>query len=463
MLDVRLIRENPDTVRDSLRRRSDSTSLALIDDVLRLDGHRRDSQSKADDLRAQLNTASKTFGSFKGHAAQGGLDPSDVLEDAGAMGLLTVRGNHNSASLAQRTTAELLELLQSALRELSDTADDAVGEVSATDRSLNEKLMEFPNLPLPSAPVGDSESDNVEVRQWGEIPLFDGFEPKPHWDLAPDLGILDFDRGTRISGSRFYVLRGRGARLQRSLISWMLSVHTAEHGYTELYLPALVTEETLRASGQLPKFADNLYRDTEDDLWLVPTAEVPLTSMHRGEILEAAQLPLRYAAYTPCFRREKMSAGRDVRGIKRGHQFDKVEMYKFVEPETSIDELETMTADAEDLLQRLGLTYRVVELCTGDLGSAAAKTYDIEVWAPGCQEWLEVSSCSTTEDYQARRADIRYRPEPGARPQFVHTLNGSGLALPRVLIALLETYQQPDGSVTIPEALHAFTGFDRLE
>ena len=437
--------------------------MALIDDVLRLDGQRREAQSRADDIRSELNAASKTFGAFRGRADHGALTAAEMVEDATARRLLTTYGGHDPRSLASRRIADLMEDLQEALRGLSDAADGAVGETSAADASLNRKLLEFPNLPLASVPDGSSETDNREVRRWGEMPNFAAFEPQPHWDLAPSLGILDFDRGSRMSGSRFYVLRGRGARLQMALIHWMLSVHTAEHDYTELYLPFVVTEETLLASGQLPKFTDNLYRDAEDDVWLVPTAEVPLTSMHRGEILEAAQLPLRYATYSPCFRREKMSAGRDVRGIKRGHQFDKVEIYKFVEPDRSLDELETLTADAEDLLQRLGLTYRVIELYAGDLGSAAAKTYDIEVWAPGCREWLEVSSCSTTEDYQARRADIRYRPEPGARPRFVHTLNGSGLALPRLMIAILESFQQADGSVTIPEPLHALTGFDRIQ
>ena len=408
-----------------------------------------------------MNTSSRTFGAWKGRASRGALDRDEIVDDD-AVELLTSYGGHDRASLSSGSVQDLLDHLQTALRGLSDAVGDAVAQVSAAEASVTQKLLEFPNLPLPSAPDGTSETDNVEVRSWGELPSFPGFDPKPHWDLGPELGIIDFDRGARMSGSRFYVLRGPGARLQRALISWMLAVHAAEHGYTELYLPVVVTEETLRASGQLPKFAGNLYRDAEDDLWLIPTAEVPLTSMHRGEILDAAQLPLRYAAYTPCFRREKMSFGRDVRGIKRGHQFDKVEMYKFVEPEESLGELEALTADAEDLLQRLGLAYRIVELCAGDLGSAAAKTYDIEVWAPGCQEWLEVSSCSTTEDYQARRADIRYRPEPGARPRFVHTLNGSGLALPRLMIALLETYQLPDGSIGIPEPLHSFTGFDRI-
>ena len=433
-----------------------------MDDVLGLDGQRREAQSRADDLRAELNAASRRFGVFRGRAGRGNLESGEILGDDSALRLMTAYGSDDPTSFASRPVEELLERFQEALRGLSDTADGATGEVSSYDSPLREKLLELPNLPLPNVPDGHSEIDNREVRQWGKMPAFSGFDPQPHWDLAPALGILDFDRGTRMSGSRFYILRAQGARLQRALIHWMLNVHTAEHGYTEVYLPAVVTEETLRASGQLPKFAENLYRDVQDDLWLVPTAEVPLTSMHRGEILEAAQLPIQYAAYTPCFRREQMSAGRDVRGIKRGHQFDKVEMYKFVDPDRSLDELEILAGDAEDLLQRLGLTYRVVELCAGDLGSTAAKTYDIEVWAPGCGEWLEVSSCSTTEDFQARRADIRYRPEPGARPKYVHTLNGSGLALPRLMIALLETFQRPDGSVAIPEPLQALTGFDQI-
>ncbi len=448
-------------MREALARRGDRVAVSLVDRALKFDEERRHAQVRADDLRGLLNSSSRTFGPLIGRASRGALDREEIT-GPDLTELLVRHGGQDSAALASASVSDLLDHLQATLRNMSETADAAAARVSAAEASLTEVLLEFPNLPLPSAPNGMSEADNVEVRSWGEPPAFVGFDPQPHWDLGPKLGIIDFDRGTRISGSRFYVLRGPGARLQRALISWMLAVHTDEHGYTELYLPAIVIEETVRASGQLPKFGSNLYRDAEEDFWLVPTAEVPLTSMHRGEILDAAQLPVRYAAYTPCFRREKYSLGRDVRGIKRGHQFDKVEMYKFVEPEKSADELETLTADAEDLLQRLGLAYRVIELCAGDLGSAAAKTYDIEVWAPGCQEWLEVSSCSTTEDYQGRRADIRYRPEPGARPRFVHTLNGSGLALPRLMIALLETYQSSDGSVTIPEPLRAFTGFDKI-
>jgi seryl-tRNA synthetase len=284
------------------------------------------------------------------------------------------------------------------------------------------------------------------------LPEF-GYAPRPHWEIGEALDIIDFARGVKLSGTRFYLLKGAGALLQRALITFMLDLHVKEHGYTEIYPPYMVRRECMIGSSNLPKFADNLYHDEEDDFWFVPTAEVPLTNVHREEILEPGALPIHYAAYSACFRREKMAAGKDTRGIKRGHQFDKVEMYKFTEPHTSFEELDRMVADAEDVCRKLGIPYRVVQLCTADLGFASAKSYDIEMWAPGCQEWLEVSSCSNCTDFQARRANIRYRPEPGAKPQFPHTLNGSGLALPRVLIAVLENYQQPDGSVKVPEAL----------
>jgi seryl-tRNA synthetase len=316
--------------------------------------------------------------------------------------------------------------------------------------------MELRNLPHPSVPDGPDETYNVVIAQEGEPRTFD-FTPKPHWELGEALDIIDFERGVKLSGSRFYVLKGPGARLQRALIQWMLDLH-GKQGYDEVYTPFVVKEQCMWGARQLPKFRDNLYRDVEDDLWLVPTAEVPVTNLHRDEILDADQLPLRYCAYTPCFRREKMSAGRDVRGIKRGHQFDKVEMYMFVRPETSYDELEKLRADAEETCRLLGLPFRTKELCTGDLGFAATRTYDIEVWAPGQGEWLEVSSCSNVEAFQARAANIRYRPEPGARPEYVHTLNGSGLGLPRTLIAILENYQQADGSVVIPEVLRPYMG-----
>ena len=294
------------------------------------------------------------------------------------------------------------------------------------------------------------------VREEGEKRSFD-FQPRPHWELGERLGIIDFERGVKISGTRFYVLRGEGARLQRALISFMLDLHTREHGYTEVYPPAMVRRECLYGTGNLPKFGDNLYRDVEDDFWFVPTAEVPVTNLYRDEILDGASLPLKHVAYTPCFRREKMSAGRDVRGIKRGHQFDKVEMVKFVEPSTSDAELSSLLDDAEDGCRSLGIPYRVVQRCTGDLSFVAAMKYDIEVWAPGCGEWLEVSSCSNFRDFQARRAQIRYRNEKG-KNELVHTLNGSGLALPRVMIAVLETYQRADGSIEIPTVLRPYFG-----
>jgi seryl-tRNA synthetase len=335
----------------------------------------------------------------------------------------------------------------------------AEAAVEAAEAEFARRILEVPNFPHPAVPVGPDESANVVVRTVGEPRRFD-WKPLPHWDLGPALGIIDFERGVKISGSRFYVLRGTGARLQRALITWMLDLHTREHGYTEVYPPAMVKTECAVGTGQLPKFGDTMYRDAEEDFWFVPTAEVPVTNLYRDEVLEASQLPIAHVAYTPCFRREKMSAGRDVRGIKRGHQFDKVEMVKFVRPETSDDELVRLLSDAEDVCRRLGLPHRVVEMCTGDLSFTAARKYDVEVWAPGCEEWLEVSSCSNFRDFQARRANIRYRPAPRAKPELVHTMNGSGLALPRVMIAVLENYQRADGSVTVPEVLRPYVGSD---
>jgi seryl-tRNA synthetase len=305
-------------------------------------------------------------------------------------------------------------------------------------------------------PVGPDESHNVIVRQEGEPRPFD-FEPVPHWDLGPTLDIVDFERGVKLSGSRFYVLKGLGARLQRALITWMLDLHQAQ-GYTEVYAPYMVRREMMVGAAQLPKFEDNIYRDAEEDYWFIGTSEIPLTNLHRDEILPPGSLPLHYVAYSACFRREKMSAGRDVRGMKRGHQFDKVEMYKLTEPEQSFEELESLVRDAEAVCLDLEIPYRLVEMCTGELGFQAAKKYDLELWAPGAGEWLEVSSISNCTDFQARRANIRFRPERGAKPRFVHTLNGSGLALPRVMIAVMENYQQSDGSILVPEALRPYMG-----
>ncbi len=416
MIDLKLIREHPDLVREAIARLN---ATAPIDEILALDGKRRDLLQQVEALKAQRNAVSKEISRLKDEAARAAR-----IEEMRAVG--------------------------EEIRRLDE-------DVRAVDERLNLLLLEVPNLPHPDVPVGKDESENVVVRTVGEPRRFD-FEPLPQWELGPSLGIIDFERGVKISGSRFYMLMRDGARLQRALISYMLDLHIQKHGYTEVYPPYLVRREALVGTGNLPKFAENLYHDCEDDLWLIPTAEVPVTNLHREEILEAGTLPLYYVAYTACFRREKAAAGKDTRGIKRVHQFDKVEMVKFVEPQASDRELDTLVANAEDVCVGLGIPHRVVQMCTGDLSFTAAMKYDVEMWAPGCVEWLEVSSCSNFRDFQARRAGIRYRPVPGARPEFVHTLNGSGLALPRVLIAVLENYQQADGSVAIPEALRPYMG-----
>ncbi|MBE0431640.1 MAG: serine--tRNA ligase [Dehalococcoidia bacterium] len=412
MLDIKLIRENLDFVRQALARRGDVFGL---DEIVELDEHYRSLLRQTEELRAQHNEASRQLGLSKDK-------PPQLIAQMRQMG-------------------ELISSLQEQTR--------------VAKARLDSLLLDLPNLPHSDVPSGTSEADNVVVRSWGQ-PKDLPFEPLPHWELGERLGIIDFQQGVKLSGTRFYVLKGLGARLQRALISFMLDVHLGEHGYTEVYLPSMVKRECMEGSGHLPKFADNLYHDEEDDFWFVPTAEVPLTNLHRDEILSVDDLPLRYVAYTPCFRREKMSAGADTRGIKRGHQFDKVELYKFTVPESSDEELGKLVADAEDICRKLEIPHRVVQLCTGDLGFAACKTYDIEMWAPGCAEWLEVSSCSNCGNFQARRANIRYRPGPGAKPRLVHTLNGSGLALPRVLISVLENYQQADGTVLVPEVLEPY-------
>lgn len=416
MLDIRLIREQTAMVIEMLGRAG--VEQAHVEAVLAFDEQRRQLLREVEQLKALRNTVSKEIGRMK-----------DATE--------------RDVRIAE-------------MRQVGDRIAEMDREIAELELRQQEALAGLRNLPHPDVPDGPDESQNVVIAQEGVLRTFD-FQPKPHWELGTALDIIDFERGVKLSGSRFYVLKGLGARLQRALIQWMLDLH-GQQGYREVYTPFVVKEETVYASGQLPKFRDNLYRDVEDDLWLVPTAEVPMTSLHRDEILEADQLPLHYCAYTPCFRREKMSAGRDVRGIKRGHQFDKVEMYKFVRPETSYDELEKMRADAEETCRKLGIPFRTKILCTGDLGFASTKTYDIELWAPGQEEWLEVSSCSNVESFQARRANVRYRPEPGARPEFVHTLNGSGLGMPRTVIAIMENYQQADGSIVVPEVLRPYLG-----
>jgi seryl-tRNA synthetase len=345
-------------------------------------------------------------------------------------------------------------------REETGRLGDRIGELDDELRKVEEEqsrlMLWVPNLPHGSVPNGPDDSYNIAHPPKGVArPEFD-FRPKPHWDLGPELSIIDFERGVKLSGTRFYVLRGMGARLQRAIIQFMLDFHVSRHGYTEIYPPFMVRSEMFVGAAQLPKFADNIYRDAEEDYMWLGTAEIALTNLHRDEILEEAELPLKYVAYTPCFRREKMSAGRDVRGIKRGHQFDKVEMYRFTTPETSYQHLEEMVQDAGDICEALELPYRVVEMVTGDLGFAAAKKFDLEVWAAGCEEWLEVSSASNCEAFQARRANAKYRPADGGRPQFVHTLNASGLALPRVMIAILENNQQEDGTILVPKVLQKY-------
>ena len=415
MLDINLIREKPELVKNAMR---DLNAEAPIDEVLSLDATRREALKEVEALRAERNTVSKEIGRSRDQ---------------------------------EERQAKIVRM-----RAVGDKIDTLEAELKAVEHELHNAMLQVPNLPGRDVPAGPDEEHNVIVRQEGELRVFD-FEPVPHWDLGPTLDIIDFERGVKLSGTRFFVLKGLGARLQRALGAWMLDLHL-EQGYTEIYPPLMVRREMMVGAAQLPKFEENIYRDAEEDYWFIGTGEIPLTNLHRDEILPPGTLPLNYTAYTSCFRREKMSAGRDVRGIKRVHQFDKVEMYKLAEPETSDDELEAMVRDAEAVCQGLEIPYRLVEMCTGDLGFQAAKKYDLELWAPGVEEWLEVSSISNCTDFQARRANIRYRPEKSSKARYVHTLNGSGLALPRTLIAIMENYQQADGSITVPEVLQPYMG-----
>ncbi len=416
MLDINLIREDAERVREALRKRN--MDPIVVDEILSLDLQRRTLLAQVEALKAERNSVSREIG-------------------------------RQSDPAARQAKIEAMRLVGEKISSI-DT------EVKLVDDNLKTTLSGIPNLPDPRVPIGADDSENTVVNTWGKIPEFD-FEPLPHWDLGPKLGIIDFDQGVKLTGSRFYVLSGAGARLQRALIFWMLDLHIRQ-GYLEKYPPFMVRGGTMFASGQLPKFASNLYHDHEEDLWMVPTAEVPLTGLHMDDFIPEELLPLRYTAYTPCFRREKISAGKDVRGIKRGYQFDKVEMYIFCKEDESEAELIKMVSDAEQTCADLKLPYRRIQVCTGDLGFNASITYDIEVWAPGCKEWLEVSSVSNVADFQARRANIKFSPIDGSKNRFVHTLNGSGLGLPRTLIAVMENYQQADGSIVVPEVLVPFMG-----
>ena len=431
MLDIRRLRSEPDTVKSALARRETEGLVDALDEILALDARRRGALSEVNELKAQRNEVSKEIGRIK---REGGDTPEMILE----------------------------------MREVGTRISEIDEEVARAEERIRELLLLTPNLPLEEVPSGSVEQNEI-VRVVGSPGAFD-FEPKTHWDLGSSLGILDLERGSKISGSGFPILVGAGARLQRGLIEFMLDLHTQNfdeekgwHGYTEVRIPYLVKRDTLTGTGQLPKFADDAYLSERDDLWLIPTAEVPVTNFHRDELLSVEDLPIRYVAYSPCFRREAGAAGADTRGLLRVHQFDKVELVRYETPERSRDALEELTAEAENILDRLGLHYRVVNIATGDLGFSAEMTYDIEVWAPGVGQWLEVSSCSMCGDFQARRANLRYRPSGGEKPRFVHTLNGSALALPRLMVALIETYQRGDGTVRVPDPLHERLGFSVIE
>jgi seryl-tRNA synthetase len=426
MLDLKLIRQEPDAVRERLAARGKRADTdAAVDRVLALDAERRAAIAQGDELKARRNAVSQEVGERKRRKE----DADDLIAE-------------------MRTVNDRIKELDARLREAEGEMDDI--------------LLRIPNLPDPGVPAGGEEA-NAVVRGWGAPRAFD-FTPRPHWEIGAELGILDLPAGAKVAGSGFPAYRGMGAKLQRALINFFLDLHTREHGYTEMEPPFLVTRDSMQGTGQYPKFVEDgdAYELPEDGLFLIPTSEVPLTNMHRDDLLEGAQLPIAYTAYSPCWRREAGSAGKDTRGLLRLHQFDKVEMVRFERAEDSADALERLTGHAERILQLLGLPYRVLLLAAGDTGFSSMKTYDLEVWAPGVDRWLEVSSASNCGDFQARRANIRYRPEPGARPEFVHTLNASGMALPRTVVAILENGQQADGSVLVPEPLRPYLGTDRL-
>ena len=422
MLDIKKIREDYEGVRQRVESRGQGSY--SIEKIPQLDEKRRSILSTVEQMKNKQNVDSKAIPAMK------------------------KEGKDTSALMAE-------------MKQLSEEIKKLDGELAVIEEEIRTTLLYIPNTPNPSVPVGKDDSDNVEVRKWGEPRTF-AFEKKAHWDVGQDLDILDFERAAKIAGTRFTVYKGLGARLERSIINFMLDLHTGEHGYTEILPPFMVNRDAMTGTGQLPKFEDDMFHVPAKDFFLIPTAEVPVTNLRMNEILEESELPVYYTAYTPCFRKEAGSAGRDTRGLIRQHQFNKVELVKFVKPENSYEELESLLLAAEEVLKRLEIPYRVVKLSTGDLGFSSAMTYDIEVWMPSYERYVEISSCSNFDDYQARRAGIRFRPESKGKPEFVHTLNGSGLAVGRTVAAILENYQQEDGSVIIPDALRRYMGIDRI-
>jgi seryl-tRNA synthetase len=423
VIDLKLLRAEPDRMRAALAKRGSNERVEAVDELLALDERRREGLAEVNELKARRNEVSRRVGEMK----RAGEDADDIIAE---------------------------------MKQVGERISEIDAVIAEAEADMNKLILELPNPSLDEVPAG-GEEDNVLLRSWGE-PSEAEFARKPHWELGESLDLLDLPRGAKLSGSGFPVLKGAGARLQRGLIDFMLDLHTQEHGYTEVRVPYLVNSDSLRGTGQLPKFAEDSYQSERDELWLIPTAEVPVTNLHRDELLDADELPLLYTAYSPCFRREAGAAGKDTRGLLRVHQFDKVELVRFEKPEGSREVLETLTGHAEKVLQILGLPYRVLLLATGDLGFSSAMTYDLEVWAPGVEQWLEVSSASLFTDFQARRANIRYRPAPNEKPRFVHTLNASGVALPRLMVALLETYQCADGSISMPEVLQPYVGFTEI-
>ncbi|MGN0468622.1 MAG: serine--tRNA ligase [Acutalibacteraceae bacterium] len=422
MLDIKLIRENPEKVKAAMKTRNKDMD-ALVDEIIEIDGKRRELSSKREALKAQQNAASKQIPAIK----KAGGDISEIMKE------------------------------MNAVKDAIKADEDELNALEARQKSL---IYEFPNIPSDTTPVGKDDSENIEIRRWGEPRTFD-FEAKAHWDIGADLDILDPETAAKVTGARFHFYKGLGARLERSIINFFLNTHT-EHGYKEIFPPFMVNRASMTGTGQLPKFEDDAFKLT-NDYFLIPTAEVPVTNMHRDEILDGKKLPISYCAYSACFRAEAGSAGRDTRGLIRQHQFNKVELVKFVKPEESYAELEKLTNDAERVLQLLGLPYRVVALSTGDIGFSSAKTYDLEVWLPSYGRYVEISSCSNFEDFQARRASIRYKDDPKDKAKLVHTLNGSGVAIGRTVAAILENYQNADGSVTVPEALRPYMGVDVIK